>query len=95
MKPSSMSIPPGPTDRKKSARAYGSTIACNDASASFSSNAGIGLTLFLPAAPRKLPMTATSGLKIFESALTFPYTGSAPSGPPTPVAPAGTSTRVG
>ena len=31
-----------------------------------------GLTVFLPAAPTKLPMTAMSGLKIFDSALVLP-----------------------
>ena len=35
-------------------------------------NAGVGLIEFLPAAPRKLPMTAMSGLKIFDIALALP-----------------------
>ena len=33
---------------------------------------GAGLTSFSPAAPRKLPITAMSGLKIFDSALALP-----------------------
>jgi hypothetical protein len=53
---------------KKSARAYGSTIAWNVASASSRRSAGVEVTSFLPAAPRKLPMTAMSGLNTFDVA---------------------------
>ena len=58
---------------KKSARAYGSTTAWNAASDSCISSAGVGLTLLagsmltLPAAPRKSPMTAMSGLNTFDA----------------------------
>src|SRR5262245_43042469 len=90
-KPSSMPAPSGPNVRKKSAFAYGSTTAWNDVSASFICSAGDGSTVFLPAAPRKLPITAISGLNTFDAALTLPYTGSWPgaSGAPGVTGPAG------
>jgi hypothetical protein len=67
MKPSSTPTSSGPKVRKKSARAYGSTMAWSDASASCSSSAGVANgESFLPAAPRKSPITAMSGLKTFE-----------------------------
>ena len=72
MKPSSISSPSGDAARKKSARAYGSTIAWKLISASLRRSAGIGATVFRPAAPMKFPITAMSGLKIFDSALTLP-----------------------
>ncbi len=65
-KPSSMSSPCGPADRKKSARAYGSMTAWNETSASLSSIAGCSLIGFLPAAPTKFAITDVSGLKTFE-----------------------------
>ena len=64
-KPSSSSTPSSPNARKKSARAYGSTIAWNETSDSGISSAGDGLISLWPAAPRKLPITAMSGLKYF------------------------------
>ena len=57
---------------KKSARAYGSTIAWNDASDSGSASAGSGATALRPAKPRKFPITAMSGLKIFDPATADP-----------------------
>src|SRR5689334_19081811 len=75
---------------KKSARAYGSTTAWNDASDSCISSAGCGSVWFTPAAPRKSPITAMSGLKTFEPVTAPPYTGSAPVGPAPPSAPGGT-----
>src|SRR6185369_3547224 len=75
---------------KKSARAYGSTTAWNDASDSCSSSGDPGLTSLCPAEPRKSPITAMSGLKTFDPAPTAaPYTGSASDGPPAPSAPGG------
>src|SRR5205814_6286796 len=88
--PSSISTPSSPNETKKSARAYGSTTAWNDASDSCICSAGSGLMVLRPTAPRKSPMTAISGLKTFEPAAAPPYTGSAPVGPPAPSAPGGT-----
>ena len=47
-------------------------MAWNDASASRIESDGSGRTLFLPAAPTKLPMTAMSGLKTFDAAAAPP-----------------------
>ena len=66
MKPSSRLAPSSPNETKKSPRAYGSTTAWNDTSASLNWSDGDGDTGFDPAVPRKLPMTAMSGLKTFE-----------------------------
>jgi hypothetical protein len=64
MKPSSISAPSGEKARKKSARAYGSTTAWNVVSTSSrSSEGGASGESLWPAAPRKFPMTAMSGLK--------------------------------
>ena len=57
---------------KKSARAYGSTTAWKEASASRRESDCTGRTSFLPPTPTKLPITAISGLKIFDAALAFP-----------------------
>ena len=65
MKASSISASSGPKARKKSARAYGSTTAWSASSASSIWSDGCGSTSFSPIAPRKLPMTAMSGLKTF------------------------------
>ena len=76
--PSSTATPSSPNARKKSARAYGSTIACSDISDSGKANAGSGFTPFFPATPSKLAMTAMSGLKTFEPAVAAPEFGTVP-----------------
>src|SRR6185369_13535059 len=63
MYPSSTSTPELENDRKRSARAYGSTIAWNEISDSSSWNDFVGTTGLCPAVARKLPMTAIAGLK--------------------------------
>ena len=69
MNPSSTPTSVGANTRKKSARAYGSTIACSDSSLSCISSDGVAnCESFLPMAPRKSPMTAMSGLKTFDEA---------------------------
>ena len=50
-------------------------MAWNDASDSGIASAGDGATSLCPAVPRKLPMTAMSGLKIFDPEAA-PFTGS-------------------
>jgi hypothetical protein len=70
--PSSSSTPDSPNERKKSARAYGSTAAWNEASVSRISNAFDGSTGFLPPTPRKLPITAISGLNTLDDDTALP-----------------------
>ena len=66
MYPSSRLTSSWPNDTKKSARAYGSTTAWKDTSASLSWIEGDGDTGLDPAVPSRLPMTAMSGLNTFD-----------------------------
>ena len=62
-KPSSTSTLVSEKERKKSARAYGSTIACKATSDSRRLALGRFSTEFFPETARKLPMTEIDGLK--------------------------------